>query len=173
MCANEFLRKKAATMGPTEQLIVDREWIEWFLGEHPCECGATSQRPASPFGYSVKELAVMFDNAGSTIRGWCAKEVFGDPKTLKPTGGPWFVPPRNVTELQEKLAVGWKITGAGLKKPAETKKTERPEGTEVGRSDSTGRSKLETTKSSTPKTLGRRASKHRRHNEWRNHVPSY
>ena len=171
MCVCAMLREKAAGMGPGERLSVDREWIEWALDEHPCGCAgaadSSDSAPRSALGYTVPELAEMFDWGLSTTRARLAAGVFGDPETLKPVPPEWHVPPEQVEELRRKLARGYQIGPDGLIDPSESRKA-----TPSGSDDQETAPQAETTPSGSPKVRKRkpRRSAGRRHNGWREMV---
>lgn len=172
MCISDFLRTKAKGMGPTEQVTIDRDWIEWLLEHHACECGTHPEgenlpSPASLEGYSVVELEALFDKKSSTIRSWCARGVFGDPSTLKPNGRGWHVPEDRVSELREKLSRGWRITSKGLGQPENMPLRDTPEKGRLGPvADPLPSSELK------QRGVPRRSSRkyERRHNGWRQHM---
>lgn len=172
MCIAEYLTQRANEMGPNESLTIDRGWIEWLLEAHTCGCGGSVSdtavgNPASLHGYAPQELANLFGNAPSTIRGWCALGVFGDPTTLKPNGRDWHVPLNRVEALQSRLAEGYQITSEGLCAPEDSIATAGDDPT-TPPAPPPAKGRSETRPPSN--TRRQRRDEHRRYNGWRHHV---
>lgn len=168
MCITDFLRTKAEGMGPSEQLTIDRGWIEWLLENHTCGCvggsGSTAvPPPASLHGYAVDELARLFNRSASAIKSWCSSGVFGDPAKLKPNGRDWHVPKEKIDKLRGELARGCQITTEGLREPQSAKKGEKAQLKAPDAEDSGERATVTRVRAA---TRGRR-SRERRHNGWR------
>lgn len=126
MCLKTYFESKVAIMAPGESVTLTREALEWILREHgDCRCAPEESRnpgseQVSAVGYRTTDLATYFGRAASTIRGWIAGGVFGDPESLKPNGRDYEIPASHVEEVTRKLQQGWRIVRNQLVPPEST-----------------------------------------------------
>ena len=166
MCLVAYWKSKLELMSPSESVTMTREDIKWLLQKHghgscgntpevlePTEptVGCDAHGPAAatelaprrgrrPHGsHTIPMLAERFGKAQSTVRGWVASGMFGDPDRLKPNGRDYSVANSVVDEVESRLERGFRFAdGAWLEATSaeaqDVPQTESIDSTESGAS---------------------------------------